>query len=278
DLVVEAVFEQLDVKRAVFDALGRHARPDDVLATNTSYLDPLDIDAGLPHPERFIGLHFFSPAKVMRLLEIVPTPDTAIDVLATGFDLARRLGKIPVRSGICDGFIGNRMLKRYRAEAEALVRDGVPIAAVDAAMRAYGMAMGPFEAQDLGGLDIAFLQREGARKAGQQIPETLADILVRAGRKGQKTGGGWYDYAPGQRKPQPSATVGKLLTPYVSPDPGLDPEAIATRLVNAMAAEGQAILDEGIAESGADIDLVQIHGYGYPRWRGGPLFATRRPS
>ena len=276
DLVIEAVFEQIDVKRAVFDALGRHARPDAVLATNTSYLDPRDIARGLPRPERFIGLHFFSPANVMRLLEIVPIPETAPDVLATGFDLARRLGKIPVQSGICDGFIGNRILKRTRAEAETLLREGVPIAAVDAAMRAHGMAMGPFEAQDLGGLDIAFLQREGARAAGHDIPETLGDILVRAGRKGQKTGGGWYDYAPGQRKPQPSAAVAALLAPHVAPDPGLAPEAIARRIIGAMAAEGQAILDEGIAASAADIDLVKIHGYGYPRWRGGPMFQQSR--
>lgn len=276
DLVIEAVFEQIDVKRAVFDALGRHARADAVLATNTSYLDPRDIAQGLPHPDRFIGLHFFSPANVMRLLEIVPIPDTAPDVLATGFDLARRLGKIPVQSGICDGFIGNRILKRTRAEAETLLREGVPIAAVDAAMRAHGMAMGPFEAQDLGGLDIAFLQREGARAAGHDIPETLGDILVRAGRKGQKTGGGWYDYAPGQRKPQPSEAVAALLSPHLAPDPGLGPDVIAGRLVGAMAAEGQAILDEGIAASAADIDLVKIHGYGYPRWRGGPMFQTKR--
>lgn len=275
DLVIEAVFEQIDVKRAVFEELGRHARADAVLATNTSYLDPRDIAEGLPHPDRFIGLHFFSPANVMRLLEIVPTPETAPEVLATGFDLARRLGKIPVQSGICDGFIGNRILKRYRAEAETLLRAGVPIPAIDAAMRAHGMAMGPFEAQDLGGLDIAFLQREGARAAGQNIPETLADILVRAGRKGQKTGGGWYDYTPGQRRPQPSNAVTELLAPHVAPDPGLEPRAIAARLVGAMAAEGQAILDEGIAASPSDIDLVKIHGYGYPRWRGGPMFATR---
>ena len=170
-----------------------------------------------PTPTRFIGLHFFSPANVMRLLEIVPTPDTAPDVLATGFALAAKLGKIPVQAGICDGFIGNRILKRYRAAAEDLVRRGVAIADVDAAMRAYGFAMGPFEAQDLGGLDIAFLQREGARARGEDVPETLGDILVRAGRKGQKTGGGWYDYAPGDRKPQPSAAAAALLAPHVTP-------------------------------------------------------------
>ncbi|MFC3084673.1 3-hydroxyacyl-CoA dehydrogenase family protein [Tabrizicola soli] len=245
-----------------------------MLATNTSYLDPRLIAEGLPHPDRFIGLHFFSPANVMKLLEIVPTPTTSPETLATGFALARQLGKIPVQAGICDGFIGNRILKRYRAEAETLVRDGTPIAAVDAAMRAHGFAMGPFEAQDLGGLDIAYLQREGARASGQDAPETLGDILVRAGRKGQKTGGGWYDYAPGDRTPKPSDTTAGLLAGRITAGPTLTAEGIASRLTGAMAAEGKAILEEGIALKPSDIDLVEVHGYGYPRWRGGPMFAA----
>jgi len=275
DMVIEAVFEEIGVKRAVFAQLAESCRPDAVLATNTSYLDPRLIAEGLPNPQRFIGLHFFSPANVMKLLEIVPTPDTAPETLATGFALGRLLKKIPVQSGICEGFIGNRILKRYRASAEGLLRKGVPIARIDAAMRGYGMAMGPFEAQDLGGLDIAFLQREGARAAGQDVPETLGDILVRAGRKGQKTGGGWYDYQPGDRRALPSATVAELLGHEVAADPGMTEPEVAAFLVAEMAAEGQAILDEGIAASPADIDLVEIHGYGFPRWRGGPMFATR---
>lgn len=275
DLVIEAVFEEIGVKRAVFDRLGAVCRPDAVLATNTSYLDPRDIAEGLPHPDRFIGLHFFSPANVMKLLEIVPTPATSQRTLATGFALARMLGKIPVRAGICEGFIGNRILKRYRAAAEGLVRQGVPIAEIDAAMRTYGFAMGPFEAQDLGGLDIAYLQREGARAAGQDVPETLGDILVRAGRKGQKTGGGWYDYAPGERKPRPSLAVAELLGAAIRPGAPLSRDEISAAMVGEMAAEGHAILAEGIALAPADIDLVEIHGYGFPRWRGGPMFATR---
>jgi 3-hydroxyacyl-CoA dehydrogenase len=273
DLVIEAVFEELSVKRAVFAQLAQTCRPDAILATNTSYLDPRRIAEGLPHPDRFIGLHFFSPANVMKLLEIVPTPATSPETLATGFALARSLGKIPVQAGICDGFIGNRILKRYRAEAEALVRQGAPIAAIDAAMRAHGFAMGPFEAQDLGGLDIAYLQREGVRASGQDVPETLGDILVRAGRKGQKTGGGWYDYAPGDRTPKPSDTTASLLADCITTGPSLTAEAIATRLTRAMAAEGEAILKEGIALKASDIDLVEVHGYGYPRWRGGPMFS-----
>ncbi|MFN4156620.1 MAG: 3-hydroxyacyl-CoA dehydrogenase NAD-binding domain-containing protein [Paracoccaceae bacterium] len=272
DLVIEAVFEELSVKRAVFARLGETCRADAVLATNTSYLDPRLIAGGLPDPGRFIGLHFFSPANVMKLLEIVPTPDTAPDTLATGFALARQLGKIPVQAGICDGFIGNRILKRTRAEAEALVRQGTPIAAIDAAMRGHGFAMGPFEAQDLGGLDIAFLQREAARAAGLDLPETLGDILVRAGRKGQKTGGGWYDYSPGDRTPRPSADVAGLLAPQVVAVSDTPAERIALLLISAMADEGRAILGEGVALRPSDIDLVKVHGYGYPRWRGGPMF------
>lgn len=274
DLVIEAVFEEIGVKRAVFGELGRVCRADAVLATNTSYLDPRAIAEGLPDPSRFIGLHFFSPAHIMKLLEIVPAPDTAPDVLATGFALGRALNKMPVQAGICEGFIGNRILKRYRAEAEALVTQGVAIAEIDAAMRGYGFRMGPFEAQDLGGLDIAFLQREGARAEGQDVPDTLGDILVRAGRKGQKTGGGWYDYAEGDRAPKPSASVAALLADRVAGTAALSGPEIAERLVGAMAAEGDAILREGIAQSPQDIDLVEVHGYGFPRWKGGPMFAA----
>jgi 3-hydroxyacyl-CoA dehydrogenase len=274
DLVVEAVFEDLTVKREVFTRLGQTCRPDAILATNTSYLDPRLIAEGLPHPDRFIGLHFFSPANLMKLLEIVPTPTTSPQTLATGFALARQLSKIPVQAGICEGFIGNRILKRYRAEAEDLVRQGTPIAAIDAAMRGYGFAMGPFEAQDLGGLDIAYLQREGARAAGQDVPETLGDILVRAGRKGQKTGGGWYDYSPGDRTPRPSDATAGLLADRITTGPALTADEIAARLTAAMADEGKAILAEGIALKASDIDLVEVHGYGYPRWRGGPMFAA----
>ncbi|TDH35201.1 3-hydroxyacyl-CoA dehydrogenase [Pseudohoeflea suaedae] len=277
DLVIEAVFEDLAVKRSVFAELDRVCRPDAILATNTSYIDPRLIAEGLSNPDRFIGLHFFSPAHIMKLLEIVPAPDTAPDVLATGFALGRALKKIPVQAGICEGFIGNRILKRYRAEAEGLVTQGVPIAEVDAAMRDYGFKMGPFEAQDLGGLDIAFLQREGARAAGQIVAETLGDILVHAGRKGQKAGAGWYDYAEGDRTPLPSDKVAALLGSRISDNPSRPSSRadIARHLVGTMNAEGQAILSEGIATCAEDIDLVEIHGYGFPRWKGGPMFAFR---
>ncbi|MHA6344035.1 3-hydroxyacyl-CoA dehydrogenase NAD-binding domain-containing protein [Roseivivax sp. CAU 1761] len=276
DLVVEAVFEEIGVKRAVFAALAEACRADAILATNTSYLDPRAIAEGLPGPERFIGLHFFSPAHVMKLLEIVPVPETAPEVLAAAFALAKRLGKIPVQAGICEGFIGNRILQRYRRDGEALVEAGVAPAEIDAAIKRFGFRMGLFEMQDLAGLDISFAQREAARTAGRDIPETLGDILVRAGRKGQKTQAGWYDYAAGDRRPQPSAAVAELLSGRVAPAREMDPEEIARRLFGGMAEEGAAILEEGIAERASDIDLVEIHGYGFPRWKGGPMFWSGR--
>ncbi|MCB8836369.1 3-hydroxyacyl-CoA dehydrogenase NAD-binding domain-containing protein [Aurantimonas sp. VKM B-3413] len=277
DLVIEAVFEDLAVKRDVFARLGEAVRPQTILATNTSYLDPRKIAAGLADASRFVGLHFFSPAQVMKLVEIVPVPETSEEALATASALIGRLGKIGVKSGICEGFIGNRILKRYRAEAESLVRTGVPVAEVDAAMRGYGFAMGPFEAQDLGGLDIAFRQREAARAAGESVPETLGDHLVRAGRLGQKSGGGWYDYAEGDRRPKPSEAVDALLRQagVDASDTAGDPADIAERLVAGMAEEGAAIIAEGIAGEPGEIDLVEIHGYGFPRWRGGPMHAAR---
>ena len=272
DLVIEAVFEDLAVKRAVFAELSRVCRPEAVLATNTSYIDPRLIAEGLPEPERFIGLHFFSPAQVMKLLEIVPTPETRQDVQATAVDLARRLSKMPVRSGICDGFIGNRIMRRYRADAEAMLREGVPLRDIDAAMRGFGYAMGPFEVQDLAGLDISFLHREAARARGESVPDTPGDRLVRAGRKGQKTGGGWYDYETGDRTPKDSPEAARIVAPMVGAHKTMSPEAIVDRLLAAMAAEGEAILEEGIAAGPADIDLVEVHGYGFPRRRGGPMF------
>lgn len=273
DLVIEAVFEDLAVKRAVFERLSAVCRPDAVLATNTSYLDPGEIASGIRNPERFLGLHFFSPAHVMKLLEIVPTDDTAQDVLATGFGLALLLGKIPVRAGICDGFIGNRILKVTRAQAERLLLAGTTPAAVDAAMRAFGLPMGPFEAQDLGGLDIAALQRKAARARGAAPFAPIAERLYAAGRLGQKTQGGWYDYTTGNRTPQPSDMVAAIIAEEAADRPrlSLDAERLADAIVLPMVNEACSILEEGVALRAADIDLVKIHGYGFPRWRGGPM-------
>ena len=275
DLVIEAVFEDLTVKRDVFTALTQACRADAVLATNTSYLDPRQIFAGLAHPQRFLGLHFFSPAQVMKLLEIVSTPDTDPAVLATGFALARAMNKIPVRSGICDGFIGNRILKTTRAQAERLLLAGATPADVDGAMRAFGFAMGPFEAQDLGGLDIAAFQRQAALARGETVFAPVAERLCAAGRLGQKTKAGWYDYPEGSRQGQASPVVESeiakaraaagFVTRSFTQSEILD--AILLPMVN----EGACILQEGIAKRAVDIDLVKIHGYGFPRWQGGPM-------
>ncbi|MBP8929884.1 MAG: enoyl-CoA hydratase/isomerase family protein [Paracoccus sp.] len=270
DLVIEAVFEDLAVKREVFAGLAQICRRDAILATNTSYLDPEAICDGLAHPERCIGLHFFSPAQVMKLLEIVPLTATSPETLATAFTLARQLGKIPVRAGNCEGFIGNRIIKRYRAEAETLLREGQAPAGIDAAMRGFGFAMGPFEMQDMAGLDIAFRIREAARARGEPVPEMLADRLVRAGRLGQKTGAGWFDYASGDRHPKISPVVAELLG--AGGENPADPQAIAKQLIEAMADEGRQIVEEGFADGPDAIDLVMVHGYGFPRARGGLLF------
>jgi len=273
DLVIEAVFEDLAVKRAVFARLAEVCRADAVLATNTSYLDPEEIGEGLVQPERFLGLHFFSPAHVMKLLEIVPTGRTVPEVLATGFALARLLGKIPVRAGICDGFIGNRILKVTRAQAELLLLSGATPAAVDAAMRAFGLPMGPFEAQDLGGLDIAAFQRKAARERGKTPFAPVADRLCAMGRLGQKSNGGWYDYRPGERAPRPSDIVAAIIAEEASgrPQRNWDEVSVADAIILPMVNEAVLILDEGVAARAADIDLVQVHGYGFPRWRGGPM-------
>lgn len=273
DLIIEAVFEDLSVKRAVFEKLSAVCRSDAVLATNTSYLDPDAIGEGIAHPERFLGLHFFSPAHIMKLLEIVPTGTTAPDVLATGFALARLLGKIPVRAGICDGFIGNRILKVTRAQAERLLLSGATPAAVDAAMRAFGLPMGPFEAQDLGGLDIAAFQRKAARERGEMPFAPVADRLCALERYGQKTGGGWYDYQPGDRAPKPSDTVAAIIAEAAESraQRAWDEAGIVDAILLPMVNEATCILEEHVALRAADIDLVKIHGYGFPRWRGGPM-------
>ncbi|RDJ06740.1 3-hydroxyacyl-CoA dehydrogenase NAD-binding domain-containing protein [Rhizobium grahamii] len=279
DLVIEAVFEDLDVKRDVFSRLSAVCRPDALLATNTSYLDPEQIAAGIKHPERFLGLHFFSPANVMKLLEIVPTRDTAAVTLATGFSLARMLNKIPVRAGICDGFIGNRILKVTRAQAERLLLSGVAPQAVDSAMRRFGLPMGPFEAQDLGGLDIAAFQRQAARKRGETPFAPVAERLCGLGRFGQKSGGGWYDYEKGDRTPKPSAAVERIIAAEAASTPQRKwrEDEIIDCIVLPMINEATKILDETIAARAEDIDLVQIHGYGFPRFRGGLMhYAEKR--
>jgi 3-hydroxyacyl-CoA dehydrogenase len=279
DLVIEAVFEDVAVKKAVFAAISEACRPNAVLATNTSYLDPNAIAEVVIHRERFIGLHFFSPANIMKLLEIVPAATTSRETVATGLQLARLLGKIPVIAGVCDGFIGNRILKNNRPLLERLVLSGIAPQEIDTAMRRFGQAMGPFEVGDLAGLDIAAMQRKAARERGETPFAPIADRLVEAGRLGQKTGGGWYDYAPGERGGKPSAVVAEIIADEARKNPTDRVEAydLAELVVFPMVDEAARILAEGIARRPTDIDLVQIHGYGFPRWRGGLMhFAERR--
>ena len=275
-LAIEAVFEDLAVKRAVFDRLAAALPRGTILATNTSYLDPNAIAVSLPRPERFLGLHFFAPAHVMKLLEIVRADRTAPETLATAFALAKRLGKIAVEAGICDGFIGNRILTRYRQTGDILLLEGALPWEIDAAMEAFGMAMGPYAVQDLSGLDIAFAnrKRKGLRDAPGIRYVPIADRMVEeAGRLGRKSGAGWYAYdAGGARTPDPAVVA---LIEAASTEAGIErrpfaEETIQRRMMLAMIAETLDILGEGIARRPADVDLVMIHGYGFPRWRGGP--------
>ncbi len=276
DLAIEAVFEDAAVKREVFAKLSEAMGEEAILATNTSYLDPRDIFRDIPRPDRCLGLHFFSPANIMKLLEVVQTPDTAAEVLATGFALARRLRKMPVLSGICDGFIGNRILSAYRRAADYLLADGALPHEVDAAMRGFGMAMGPYEMQDMAGLQIAWANRKrqaATRPAGERYV-AIADRLCEMGRLGRRSGKGWYDYGD-DGKPQRSTEVEALIEAH-SREHGLArrsfaEEEITGRLLAVMANEGLRIVEEDIAERPGDIDVVEVHGYGFPRWRGGPM-------
>jgi 3-hydroxyacyl-CoA dehydrogenase len=264
-LVIEAVIEDMEAKRAIFAALDRICAPDAILATNTSYLDIRDIAAATTHPARVLGLHFFAPAHIMRLLEVVVLEGTAPEVVATGFALAKRLRKIAVRAGVCDGFIGNRILTATRAEAEAMVLEGTDPAAIDAALEAAGFAMGPFATADLSGLDIA--QAARARR-GTKAP--LPDALCARGWLGRKSGRGYYDYDGKARRPNPElpAILSALRRSAREP---LTAEQIMTRYLRAMADEGARIVAEGIALRPVDVDAVMLFGYGFPRHLGGPM-------
>ena len=271
DVVVEAVFEEMSVKKEVFGTLDRVARPGAILATNTSYLDVDEIAAVTSRPADVLGLHFFSPANVMKLLEVVRGARTAPDALATAMDLGRRLGKVPVVSGVCFGFIGNRMLSRRTAQAERLLLEGAMPEQVDAALTTFGFRMGPFAMADLTGLDIGWRVRKAT---GKTAP--VADALCEAGRFGQKTGHGYYDYSGGARTGVPDAGVVALIE-RASAEQGIvrrpiDREEITERLILPMINEGARILEEGIAARPGDIDVVWLNGYGWPAWRGGPMF------
>jgi 3-hydroxyacyl-CoA dehydrogenase len=278
DIIVEAVFEEMDVKQAVFRILDTVCRPDAILATNTSSLDVDMIAGATSHPDRVIGLHFFSPAHIMRLIEIVRPAAASATTLATVAALAKQLGKIGVVVGVCDGFVGNRMLFAYRRQADFLLEEGALPEQVDGALRRFGLPMGPYQMTDLAGLDISWRIRK--RQAATRPPHlrysTLADRLCEQGRFGQKTGAGWYRYAPGSRTPEPDPEVEALIR-SVSQELGLarrnfTDDEIVERCLFPLVNEGARILEEGKASRASDVDVIWIHGYGFPRYRGGPMF------
>ncbi|MEC7763255.1 MAG: 3-hydroxyacyl-CoA dehydrogenase NAD-binding domain-containing protein [Pseudomonadota bacterium] len=272
-LAIEAAFESMDVKHRVLGKFEAVLPPEAVLATNTSYLDIDVMAAKLSDPTRLVGLHFFAPAHIMKLLEIVRGARTSDTALKTGFALAKTLKKVPVLSGVCDGFIGNRILARYREAADTLLMDGATPAEVDAAVVAFGYSMGPYEAQDMSGLDIAHANRR--RQDVTRDPDRryipIGDRLVDMGRLGKKTGSGWYDYGTGAKQPD-DAVVEVILAEAQRENVtrrAFSADDIQHRLLLAMINEAADILNEGIAAQALNIDLVTVFGYGFPRWRGG---------
>jgi 3-hydroxyacyl-CoA dehydrogenase len=281
DLVIEAVFEDMDVKHAVFAQLDRVCKPGAVLATNTSYLDIDAIAAAISRPQDVVGLHFFSPANIMKLLEIVVPAKVADDVVATAFDLAKKLRKVPVRAGVCDGFIGNRILAVYGQAAHAMMEDGASPYQVDEALRDFGYPMGPFQVSDLAGGDIGWATRK--RRAATRDPRAryvqIADRLCERGWFGQKTGRGYYLYPDGARVGTPDPEVEAIIDAEraragalsgKSPRSFSDAE-IVRRYLAAMINEGANVVHQKIALRPLDVDVTFVHGYGFPRYRGGPM-------
>src|SRR6516165_6922598 len=278
DIVVEAVFENIELKKETFAELEEVARPDAILASNTSTLNIDEIASATGRPRQVIGHHFFSPANVMKLLEIVRGKNSAPEVVATSLDLAKRLGKVGVLVGNCRAFVGNRMFDPYVREAQFLIEEGARIEDVDAALVAFGMAMGPLAVLDLAGLDVGWrIRKEGGfadppgRKAYQ-----AEDRLCERGHFGQKTGAGWYRYEPGSRTPLPNPEAARLAE-EVARESGVarrtvTPQEVVERTVYALVNEGARILDEGIALRAGDIDIVYVYGYGFPAYRGGPMW------
>lgn len=278
DVAIEAVFEDLAIKRGLFTRLGAICAPDALLATNTSTLDVDAITGAAPHPERGIGMHFFSPAHVMKLLEVVRGRATSAATIEAAVALGRRIGKIPVVVGNCDGFVGNRMLLGYKREADFAVLAGATPAQVDAALEAFGFAMGPFAVSDLAGIDVGWRAKQERIKRGERPlfrVSDLPDAMVAANRLGQKTGRGYYRYEPGDRTRHPDPDVDTILAGERARtglmERAMSDEEIVQRCVYALVLEGARILDDGIADSAADIDTIWLNGYGFPKARGGPM-------
>ncbi|WP_419913430.1 3-hydroxyacyl-CoA dehydrogenase NAD-binding domain-containing protein [Hoeflea sp.] len=277
DIVIEAAFENMDVKKDLFRQIDQHAKQGAVLASNTSYLNINEIASVTGRPRDVLGLHFFSPAHVMRLLEIVVADRTDPDVAATGFALAKKLKKVGVRAGVCDGFIGNRILERYLSQAAYMVEDGTSPYDIDKAVLKFGYPMGPNQMGDLAGLDIGYANRKRKREEGWQgrYAADYMDRLAELGRHGQKTGRGFYIYENGSRVGTPDPEVLEIIDQVrsekgITPKP-LDEEAIMRRYMAAMINEGARVVEEGIALRPLDVDITMLYGYGFPRWRGGPL-------
>jgi 3-hydroxyacyl-CoA dehydrogenase len=271
DIVIEAVFEEMPIKKEVFGKLDRITRPDAVLATNTSYLNVNEIAQTTKRPPSVLGMHFFSPANVMRLLEIVRGEATAPDVLATAVAVGRKMGKVPVVVGVCHGFVGNRMLSARGIEAERMLLEGGLPHEVDGALTQFGFPMGPFAMGDLAGLDVGWRIRKALGTKAE-----IADAICEMGRYGQKTGRGYYIYQPGSRTPQPDPEIEALIV-KASRDRGItrrpiDKQEILERLLYPMINEGARILEEGIASRPSDIDVIWVYGYGWPVYRGGPMY------
>jgi 3-hydroxyacyl-CoA dehydrogenase len=276
DLVIEAVFEDMAIKQQVFATLAGVAKPGAILATNTSTLDVDRIAAGTRGPQDVLGMHFFSPANVMKLLEVVRGAQTGADVLMTVMQLAKRIGKTAVVSGVCDGFIGNRMIEQYLRQALFLLEEGASPAQVDGALERFGMAMGPFRMSDLAGNDVGWRIRQRRYVEKPHVTYSrIADRLCERHRFGQKTGAGWYRYEAGRRDALPDPAVDTIIAAYRD-EIGVAPRRIGAgeiveRCILALVNEGARIVDEGIALRASDIDVVYVAGYGFPRFRGGPM-------
>ena len=281
DIVVEAVFEDMDLKRATFADLARVTRPDCILASNSSTLDIDELGRAAGRPAQVLGHHFFSPANVMKLLEIVRGRETGKDVVATSLTLAKRLSKVGVVVGNCFGFVANRMLAYYMREAYLLLEEGASVPQIDRALVEFGLPVGPYGMQDIAGIDVGARIRQHLRSIGKtraEGPESaIPDRLFEMGRYGQKTGAGWYKYdAPGSRTRTPDPLIDRLAEEAaqargITRGPIADDEIVA-RITTALANEGARVLEEGYATRAGDIDVIYCYGFGFPRYRGGPMF------
>ncbi len=278
DIVIEAVFEEMDIKKVVFGKLDALCKPQAILATNTSTLDVDKIAASTKRPEKVIGTHFFSPANVMRLLEVVRGKKTAKDVIATVMGLGKTINKVAVLVGVCDGFVGNRMLYAYSRQANALLYEGALPQDIDKAIYEFGFPMGPFAMNDLAGIDVGWRIRKRRAAEGKEnfYGNIVSDRLCEMGRFGQKTGAGWYRYEGGSRTPIPDPMVEEMIV-KASDELGIkrrkiEPQEIIERCMYPLINEGAKILEEGLALRASDIDIVWINGYGFPAYRGGPMF------